>query len=291
MLPCAAGKLMASLIYHAGALGDFITALPAVSCWRQAHPGEKLILLGKPAHAALGVPPFDEVWDAEARRFAGLFSGRGQVPSDVVSALVFAREDSPLPRVLANAGVKEVVRQDPFPSSVIPIIDYHLSLFPVKAADGERIPRISIPATAASVSAQIALHPGSGSRKKNWPFESFLELSRRLSERGGKVAWVLGPAEDALSVPSGHEQWRSLSITELAARLAHCRLFVGNDSGVTHLSAAAGCPTVALFGESDPRIWAPRGKRVSVIASTSRGMKGISVGDVSSVCQIFLEEK
>ena len=105
------------------------------------------------------------------------------------------------------------------------------------------------------------------------------------------MAWVLGPAEDSLAVPPDQEQWRSLSITELAARLARCRLFVGNDSGVTHLAAAAGCPTVALFGESDQRTWAPRGKRVSVIASTSRGMNGISVGDVSSVCRIFLEEK
>jgi heptosyltransferase III len=281
---------MASLVYHAGALGDFITALPAVSCWRRAHPGEKTILLGKPSYAALCLPPFDEVWDAEARRFAGLFSGRGEVPGEVVSALVFAREDTPLHKVLARSGVKEIVRQDPFPSSAIPIVDYHLSLFPETAADEERIPRIFIPSTAA-VSAQIALHPGSGSEKKNWPFESYLELSRWFSEMGGKVAWVLGPAKDSLELPSGQEQWRSLSITELAARLARCRLFVGNDSGVTHLSAAAGCPTVALFGESDPRIWAPRGKHVSVIASTSRGMKGISIGDVSSVCRIFLEEK
>lgn len=282
---------MASLIYHAGALGDFITALPAMTRWRQAHPQEKTILLGKPAYAVLSSPPFDEVWDAEARRFSGLFSVDGHVPEGVVSALVFAREDSRLPRVLANAGVKDIVRQDPFPSSIVPIVDYHLSLFPGKAADNERIPRILIATAGAEVSARIALHPGSGSEKKNWPLESYLELSRRLSEQGGKVAWVLGPAEDRLAVPADQEQWRGLSITELAARLARSRLFVGNDSGVAHLSAAAGCPTVALFGESDPGIWAPVGERVSVIASTSRGMKGISVGDVLSVCRIFLGEK
>ena len=45
------------------------------------------------------------------------------------------------------------------------------------------------------------IHPGSGSQKKNWPFERFLELSRGLSERGEKVAWVLGPAEDGLAGP------------------------------------------------------------------------------------------
>ncbi len=289
---------MASLVYHAGALGDFITVLPAIARWRQAHPGEKLVLLGKPAHAALSAPPFDETWDAQSRMFAGLFSESGRNEQalsgklqSIVSALVFAREDSPLTVVLADAGVKEIIRQDPFPSSIIPIVDYHLSLFPGEVKDEDRIPRIFIPATGKFVPAPVVLHPGSGSEKKNWPFERFLELSQRLAEKGEKVAWVLGPAEEEITSPHGIVSWRSLPIPELAARLARSRLFVGNDSGITHLSAAAGCPTVALFGDSDRRIWAPRGRRVSVISSESHGMKGIRVGDVLNVCQDFLEEK
>jgi ADP-heptose:LPS heptosyltransferase len=50
----------------------------------------------------------------------------------------------------------------------------------------------------------------------------------------------------------------------LARWLARARLYVGNDSGITHLAAAAGAPVLALFGPSDPEIWAPRGPNVRV---------------------------
>lgn len=289
---------MASLVYHAGALGDFITVLPAVACWRRVHPGEKLILLGKPAHAAISAPPFDETWDAEARMFAGLFSRHGRAgPAlaeklrSIASALVFARAESPLPGVLAGAGVKEIVRQDPFPPSITPVVDYHLALFPGPVKDEDRIPRVLVQVREMKGTAPVVLHPGSGSRKKNWPLERYIELSRRLTDQGEKVAWVVGPAEEGMTFPSGHTVWSSLPLSELAARLALCRLFVGNDSGVTHLSAATGCATVALFGESDQRIWAPRGRRVSVITSKSHGMKGVRVEDVLCVCRDFLKVK
>jgi ADP-heptose:LPS heptosyltransferase len=85
--------------------------------------------------------------------------------------------------------------------------------------------------------------------------------------------------------------WRSLPLPVLAARLAQCRLYVGNDSGVTHLAAATGCPTVALFGESDPRVWAPRGERVTVLGSGHRGMEAIDIADVFSACVDFLEKR
>jgi hypothetical protein len=277
MLPCAPGELMASLVYHAGAL---------------------FILLGRPAHAVICAPPFDETWDAEARMFAGLFSRHDRIEpalsvklQSIVSALVFAHAESPLPGVLANAGVKEIVRQDPFPSIAVPIIDYHLSLFPGPVRDDERIPRISIPLIDVTLPAPVVLHPGRGSEKKNWPYERFLDLSRWLTDRGEKVAWVLGPAEEQIRIPHGHMSWKALPLQDLAARLARCRLFVGNDSGVTHLAAAAGCPTVALFGDSDPRIWSPRGKRVSVITSATHAMSAIRLEDVLSACQDFLEEK
>ena len=289
---------MASLVYHAGALGDFITVLPAIGRWRLAHQGEELILLGKPAHAAISAPPFDETWDVEGRVFAGLFSTRGRTDPAlpgmlhaVESALLFAWGESPLPGALADIGVKEIVRQDPFPPSNIPVVDYHLSLFPGHVRDEDRIPRIFVSITEMEAPVPVVLHPGSGSEKKNWPFERFVELARRLADQGERVAWVLGPAEEGITPPAGDAVWRSLSIRELAARVARCRLFVGNDSGVTHLSGAAGCSTVALFGESDPRTWAPRGKRVSVVASVTHGMKGISIEDVLRVCRNFLEEK
>jgi ADP-heptose:LPS heptosyltransferase len=58
---------------------------------------------------------------------------------------------------------------------------------------------------------------------------------------------------------------RGLKLVELAAVLERCALFLGNDSGVTHLAAAVGAPVVAVFGQASPAIWEPRGERVHVV--------------------------
>jgi ADP-heptose:LPS heptosyltransferase len=78
-------------------------------------------------------------------------------------------------------------------------------------------------------------------------------------ERVMPVRWCAGaedlPLEGAVRID---DLW------ELARWLARARLYVGNDSGITHLAAAVGTPVLALFGASDPRVWAPRGENVRV---------------------------
>jgi len=288
---------MASLIYHAGALGDFITTLPAIARWRAERSSERQIFLGKPAHAAL-VPPFDEIWDVEAPDLASLFGGsadstslRAEKISTVTSALLFSGPSSPLAATLERLGARGIVRQDPLPASIVHVIDYHLSLFRPAAGRTPNIPRIILPQEAGSYQETAAIHPGSGSPRKNWPRGRFLELAERLAEHGLRICWVIGPAEAEIEPPAGGEAWRSLPLPVLAARLARCRLYVGNDSGVTHLAAASGCRTVALFGGSDPRVWAPRGVQVRVVDASSAGWEAMRVGDVFSACLDFLKEK
>jgi ADP-heptose:LPS heptosyltransferase len=117
----------------------------------------------------------------------------------------------------------------------------------------------------------LGLHPGSGSERKNWPKENFLEVARGAFRLWGLASVVLiGPAEEGqrefwtkarepfLSVREG------LSILEAAHILRRATLYVGNDSGITHLAAALGVPVIALFGPTDPRRWAPRGDRVEI---------------------------
>jgi heptosyltransferase III len=287
---------MASIVYHTGALGDFITTLPAIARWREEHPGRQ-ILLGRPEYAALA-PPFDETWDAGAAAFSSLFSGStgsdshlGKMLGAATSALLFASSASPLAATLERLGVKEIVRQDPFPSSVIHVVDYHLSLFP-GAAGESACPRVVVlePYGQGDLGEVAAIHPGSGSARKNWPLERFVELAERLVERGRRIAWVIGPADPGVGALPGGVIWDCLPLPVLATKLAHCRLFVGNDSGITHLAAAVGCHTVALFGESDPRVWAPRGPRVTVIDSSPKGMETIEVGDVLRLCVDVLNE-
>lgn len=294
---------MTSLIYHAGALGDFITTLPALKAWRRLHEGERMVLLGKPAYAALAIPAFDEVLDVESAQCAPLFRAETRLPgqlltllSQVTSALVFARSPavapgdirSPLVARLTSVGVRSILRQDPFPPTPIPIVDYHLSLFPDLAFTAEeRVPRVDTSGSVNSAAeGTIAIHPGSGSPRKNWPAQRFAEVARCLLSEGEDVSWITGPAEEGIAPPPDARAWRDLDLRTLAASLARCRLYLGNDSGVTHLAAACGCPTVVLFGGSDPRVWLPRGDRVAAIVESS--MDEISVDRVLVECRKVL---
>lgn len=291
---------MSGLVYHAGGLGDFITILPAVRAWRGLRPGERTVLLGKPAYAALASPGFDEVWDAESALWSGLYAGAASDEArsraaGISSALVFCAGSSRLPSALHSLGVRKIMRQDPFPSAAVPAVDYHLALFRALPADSAlRIPAIAFGGkpTPRGRGRVAALHPGSGSAKKNWPLENFAELAALLGEAGCAVAWITGPAEQGLEVPaSASVRWTDLQLPDLAQRLSGCALYVGNDSGVSHLAAASGCPTVALFGASDPRVWAPLGRKVVVVGSATQGMNGISVESVWSECQRILRQR
>jgi heptosyltransferase III len=273
---------MASLVYHAGALGDFITALPAMTVWRRLHPGETAVLLGKPSFAQLASPAFDEVWDAQGPGSARLSSRF----TAITSALLFAAPDSPLAAQMRAHGVRDVVQQAPFPSTSIPIVDYHLSLFPASAlCDEDRLPCVTLSGAALPGAAgAVVIHPGSGSPRKNWPLERFVELARLLEADGRKVRWIAGPAEEGLAVPPSVSLWREHSLVTLAATLASCALYVGNDSGVTHLAASCGCATIALFDAARPAVWAPRGRNVTVISSDTERME-ISLIDVLKMCR------
>ncbi len=297
------GNGPSSLVYHAGALGDFVTCLPAFSAWRRLRAAERIVLLGRPEHAALAAEGiFDEVWDAGAARFSALFAEEtGAVPafSGFRSALLFCRASSPLPHNLERSGADGLVRQDPFPpqGERIHVVDYHLSLFTQsQLAPEQRVPRVQ-PGDAAHREAGAALpagarpallHPGSGGPKKNWPADRFLALARGLAAAGLAAAWVLGPAEAGFQPPARDAALRGLSLPGLAAAAGSARIFVGSDSGVAHLAAAAGAPCVVLFGASDPAVWAPRGALVRVVGSANGGMDGISVDEVLAQCASLL---
>ena len=117
---------------------------------------------------------------------------------------------------------------------------------------------------------RLLLHPGSGSATKVWPH--FQELARILP----RALILLGPCESQLDVPN--VRLESLSLDEVAEELRRCRLFIGNDSGITHIAAYWGTPTVALFGATDPRVWGPVGRRVKILEKPS--LADISIDDV-----------
>lgn len=103
------------------------------------------------------------------------------------------------------------------------------------------------------------IHPFSGSPRKNWPLEKFRALARGL-ERTMQVRWCTGredpPLERAVLIDD---------LYELACWLARASLYIGNDSGITHLAAAVGTPVLALFGPTDPAVWGPRNAQVRIV--------------------------
>jgi hypothetical protein len=102
----------------------------------------------------------------------------------------------------------------------------------------------------------IAIQPFSGSLKKNWPLERFQQVARSLSM---PVRFCAGPEEPLADAV------RISDLYELALWLASAHAYAGNDSGITHLAAAVGVPVVAIFRNSDPGVWAPRGPRVRIL--------------------------
>ena len=118
----------------------------------------------------------------------------------------------------------------------------------------------------------LCLHPGSGSKQKNWSKENFLEVARSVfQDRHLPSVVLIGPAERNQSA-----FWtkaaapfitvlEGLPLLKTARILRKAAVFVGNDSGITHLAAALGVPVAALFGPTDPNRWAPRGRDVQIL--------------------------
>lgn len=155
----------------------------------------------------------------------------------------------------------------------------HIPLFVPSAGAGEN----TVELFARLGAGFIAFHPGSGSPRKNAPAELFAELVRALSPT---APWLLieGPADEVAaaavaSVP-GAVRTGALSLHALAVVLSRASLYVGNDSGVTHLAAALGVPTIALFGPTEPRNWAPVGPRVAVVAAPQGDLHRLRADDV-----------
>lgn len=97
------------------------------------------------------------------------------------------------------------------------------------------------------------IHPFASSPQKRWPLEKYEEVARGL---GMPVRWCAGPAE---TLPGAI---RIADLYELGCWLATARVYIGNDSGISHLAAYVGTPAIVLFGPTDPAVWAPRGSRV-----------------------------
>jgi hypothetical protein len=269
------------VVIRAGALGDVILTLPALQALRLRYPDASLRVVGYPALWQIAGSLIDAVISIDAPMFAGLFTGS---PSDQLchwlrelDLVVAWTAHDPRP-ALDLCGVPHVIHASPYPPPGVHASDWLidsverqqgsrggasrslLALTPGEMECGREI------LAAMELKHPIAIHPGAGALWKRWPAERFAALAQELARQGRQVVLVEGPA-DATVVAEVRQRLggemavlRALPLRILAAVLAQCALYIGNDSGVTHLAATAGAPVLALFGPTDPVSWGPRGR-------------------------------
>ena len=123
------------------------------------------------------------------------------------------------------------------------------------------IPQIELRPTQHEQPGLVVIHPFSGSAQKDWSLDRYESLAQSLRLAGMEVCFC---AASHQNLPGA----RVISdLAELGSFIKGASLYIGNDSGITHLAAACGANVLALFGASDAQVWAPRGARVRVIDS------------------------
>jgi heptosyltransferase-3 len=140
------------------------------------------------------------------------------------------------------------------------------------------------------------IQPGSGGRHKAWHIENFLAIARELVSAGMEVVFLLGPAEmerfDRIASEEMEKTGRcasNLPLTDVLAVLSNADSFLGNDSGITHLSAALGIRTVAVFGPTDPAVYGPVGPAVTILRSDVPDFaEAVSENLQQQICRILL---
>ncbi|MBI5605869.1 MAG: glycosyltransferase family 9 protein [Deltaproteobacteria bacterium] len=289
------------LIIHQGALGDLIMSLPALYSMRLFHGSTPWNMAGNPETLALLHRRFyaQEVVSIHRKDWAGLFQEKSKVPDrfrDFLSSfqkayLFSANKPEVLIQGLFSAGLAKTVWIPSFPdvqqnSSLqslqkeilkfenIPWVESEKIIFPSPEdlqKGLEYLRQIPKPGEGLPL---WAMHSGSGSPHKNWPLEGFLEVAQELrSLKKAQPFFLMGPVEQETSPETvkmiearGFPIIRSVTLPVLAGVLSQCAGYLGNDSGVSHLAAALGLPTVVLFGPTDPIFWGPKGKKVRILS-------------------------
>ena len=288
-------------VIHTGGIGDFLQVLPVLEAIRHKWPEAKVTIIGHRQRAELarlgGLA--DAIAEFETSGCHHLFAagaGSDRMPDALhyADTIVNFLPQATFSENLERLTKAEVVRACSFPAPgecdvsaaqfVYDQIAAQLDLPPAKA-----VPRVNLPARPRRGNNTVAIHPGSGGSKKNWPLDRFRRLADRLAADGMQVMWIVGPAEtespefaDLVRDENCESRPR---LADLAVTLSAARLYVGNDSGITHLSAAVGAPTVALFGPSDAAVWAPRGANVRTVISPTGRMDDIDLTEVAAAAE------
>jgi heptosyltransferase-2 len=295
-MPSFRGRI---LVIRGGAIGDFILTLPAIAALRKQFPEACLEVLGYAHIAQLAVAGglVDRVQSIEAGALAGFFARNGTLSANLVDyfsdfdlILSYLYDpDQIFAENIARCSTAQFIEGPHRPNEQLGIHATEVYLKPLERLaifDAESVPRLSF-SDGQATEPEMALHPGSGSEKKNWPEDNWAKLLDHLVKRTHfDLLLVGGEAEGdrlqrlAAALPAERVRIaQSLPLPELAKLLEKCVGFVGHDSGISHLAAALGVPALLLWGDTSPEIWKPLGERVTIIRNP-QGLENLEVADV-----------
>jgi len=297
----ALGKI---LIIRGGAIGDFILTMPVLAALRRHFPLAPLEVLGYPhiVQLALATGLADKVRSIEARPLAGFFAPHTPLDRELADyfagfSLIVSYLFDPdaifrvnvakcssaqfivgphRPSETSNAHATEIFLQ---PLERLGIFNPHsVPNLQLNAVQDSTRPRHALQTCAGPGPRVLALHPGSGSERKNWPEEKWAEFISRLAALPDVHFWLVGGEAEgdrltrlSAGLPGGRfEVAQNLPLVDLAFRLRDCHAFVGHDSGISHLAAALGVPTLVLWAHTNPAVWIPRGERVRIVQNGGR---------------------
>lgn len=289
---------MEILILHPGALGDIILSLPALAVLRSQFPAARITLaanldLADPVasgyadrllslsslpvyrlHGTAGVPPEDRLfWRSYDRIISWTGHGAAEFTNQLrrVHPCVITAGWRPTPgerRHVARLFIDSLRSWLSVPENT-PVPEISPDQEDRRRGEGW----LRKQGWLASKSL-IAIHPGAGSALKRWPLHKFQELALRLQTHGDLLLFE-GPADSGLGndvaakLGRGAFLARDLSLRQASALLSLSCVYVGNDSGISHLAAGLRLPCVILFGPTNPQHWAPLGSRVCILRNTA----------------------
>ena len=290
------------LIFHAGALGDFVVTWPLALALARVHPQSRVFYVTQRGKGALAERVLRlESADSEAG-WHGLFTADAKLPDPQAKLLGGAHSVISFISSAGDVFSENVARCSPgttyLPMTVSPPPEFvghvsdhqvaQLATWPAAQAAMVQVLRSVASRGVGAMQpggAYVLVHPGSGSRRKCWPAARFVELIERLRSGGRAVRVVVGEVERETWSPdelrrleSAADVTRPASYVELLDQISAAAAFIGNDSGPTHLAGITGVPTVAVFGASNPDHWRPLGPIVRVVHGPS--MDAITVDHV-----------
>jgi ADP-heptose:LPS heptosyltransferase len=280
------------LIFHQGALGDFIVTFPILQALKTVYSRIDGICRTSFGHLAVDLGVLDAFHPLESARFATLYTENvdprvGKLVSAYGTVLLFSFSKF-IEKSARKIDGPRVCRILPWPHEPQKI---HITEFLVRQILGRVLQadaacRQFLQTLAAleggarrrpGPGARVIISPGAGGVRKRWPLAGFLKVAAELTSLGLRPQILLGPAENDLAeaLSGGPQPVAPILATrtfgDLIGALESAGYYIGNDSGVSHLAAFLGLSTLVVFGPSDPDRWRPFGRHVYTIRSASHG--------------------